>query len=56
MVPVNNEAGKVFQTSTADTLQLCKNLSKDLKVPGTARWQSLAKSLEADKRGDLLVF
>jgi len=36
-------------------LQLYKNLSKDLKVPGTARRQSLAESLEADRREDLLV-
>jgi len=28
-------------------MQLCKNLSKDLKVPGTTRQQSLAESLEA---------
>jgi len=48
MVPINNGAGKVLQTWTADTLQLRRNLSNDLKVPGTARWQSLAGSLDAD--------
>ena len=33
----NMEAGKVFQMFTADTCQLRKNRSNDLKFPGMAK-------------------
>jgi len=58
MVPVNNEQGKLFQGWTADTLQLlyAKIYEKTWKFQEQpARQQSLAVSLDANKREDLLV-